>query len=61
MGATSTVDGSFEIRRENQLRLVVHPILYEVLAPSPLVIAGFQPSTVVKVDPSLIQRWIHLQ
>ncbi len=29
-----TVDGSFEFRRENQLRLVVYPIIYKVLAPS---------------------------
>ena len=29
------------------LRLVVYPIIYRVLAPSQMVIAGFQPSTVV--------------
>ena len=43
---TPTVDGS-EIRRENQLRLVVYPIIYKVLAPSQVVNAGFQPSTVL--------------
>ena len=36
----TTVDGS-EIRRENQLRVVVYPIIYEVLAPSQVVNAGF--------------------
>ena len=35
-----TVDGS-EIRRYSQLRLVVHPIIYKVLAPSQMVFAGF--------------------
>ncbi len=30
----------------HQLRLVVYPIIYRVSAPSQVVIAGFQPSTV---------------
>ena len=42
-----------EIRLINQLRLVVFPIIYGVSAPSQVVIAGFQPSTVL----TICTRW----
>jgi len=41
---TTTVDGS-EIRRENQLRLVVFTVIYRVLYISQVVIAGILPES----------------